>query len=172
MGMDVYGKNDTSSVGRYFRRSVWGWRPLWDYCLDQHGEIAGKVEYGHSNDGDGLDANDSILLADAIKTALENRSVDAYLAKRNKALAELERPACEYCNATGIRTDEVGLENKMPEQELEPEMAMLTGRTHGWCNGCSGEGKTDAWETNYKLNKSDIEQFMDFLFNCGGFRIC
>ena len=61
--MDVYGTNPTDKVGEYFRNNVWWWRPLWDYCLTNHGEIAGKVEYGHSNDGDGLDSHDSMKLA-------------------------------------------------------------------------------------------------------------
>ena len=52
MGMDVYGKAPTAEVGEYFRRNVWGWRPLWDMCLDLFPELTEKVEYGHSNDGD------------------------------------------------------------------------------------------------------------------------
>jgi hypothetical protein len=60
----------------------------------------------------------------------------------------------------------------MPERELSSEMASLTGRTHGFCNGCSGEGKTDAWETNYQLDLDDIKEFAEFLENCGGFEIC
>jgi len=55
MGMDVMGMNATSEKGEYFRNNVWWWRPLWDYCLNEHGDIAGQVEHGHSNDGDGLD---------------------------------------------------------------------------------------------------------------------
>ena len=30
MGMDVFGKNPTSEVGKYFRRNVWHWRRLAD----------------------------------------------------------------------------------------------------------------------------------------------
>jgi hypothetical protein len=51
-------------------------------------------------------------------------------------------------------------------------MKILTGRSHGWCNGCGGEGKKDAWETHYYLELEDLEEFADFLENSGGFRIC
>jgi hypothetical protein len=172
MGMDVYGKNAVNQTGEYFRRNVWGWRPLWDYCLDQHGELAGKVEHGHSNDGDGLDGEDSVALARLIKTAIADGSASAYIEKRNGYLAGLERPACELCEGTGIRSDQVGVENGMPDRELPDEMKMLTGRSHGFCNACSGEGKRDAWETNYFLDLDDLAEFAEFLENSGGFSIC
>lgn len=172
MGMDVYGKNATTQAGSYFRRNVWGWRPLWDYCLSMHEDLAGKVEYGHSNDGDGLDADDSVALAERLRNDVISGDAQRYIDERNRFLAEMERPTCEWCNGTGIRTDAVGIENKMPERELEPEMAILVGRTHGFCNGCRGEGKTDAWETNYYLDLDDIKEFAEFLETCGGFEIC
>lgn len=172
MGMDVYGTNAKNEVGEYFRRNVWGWRPLWDYCLDQHPEIAGLVKYGHSNDGDGLDGDLSLLLARLLKSDIKTGAASAYIENRNARLAGLERPECEFCSGTGIRADKLGVENGFPERELDPEMSMLTGRTHGWCNACRGEGKTDAWETNYRLDLDDITEFADFLENCGGFQIC
>lgn len=172
MGMDVYGKNPSSEAGEYFRRNVWGWRPLWKYVEDTHPEIAGKVEYAQSNDGDGLDAENSIKLAEALKKDIWDGVADNYIALRNSYLASLTRPDCEHCQGTGIRTDAVGVENGMPERELEPDMASLVGRTKGWCNGCSGEGKKDAWETNYYLDIEDIQQFSDFLEASGGFEIC
>lgn len=171
MGMDVYGKNATAEVGNYFRRSVWGWRPLWEYCVDTF-EIAGKVKDGQTNSGYGLNAKDSVKLAEQMRQAISNGSAQDYIDERNARLAELERPTCEYCAGTGIRTDEVGTQMGMPERELSPEMASLTGRTHGFCNGCSGEGKKDAWETNYHLDIDDIKEFAEFLENSGGFEIC
>jgi len=172
MGMDVYGKNPANEVGGYFRRNVWGWHPLWEYVENCHPDLASKVEHAHSNDGDGLDADDSVQLAVCLRADLERGDAQRYIDERNKYLADLERPACEYCGGTGIRSDAVGVENKMSERELETEMAMLVGRTHGWCNGCRGEGKRDAWETNYYLDLDDIKEFADFLDNCGGFEIC
>ena len=68
MGMDVYGKNPTIPVGEYFRRNVWGWRPLWNYCLDTF-EVSNAVE-GHYNNGDGLDESGALLLAKQIRESL------------------------------------------------------------------------------------------------------
>jgi hypothetical protein len=172
MGMDVYGKNPSSEVGTYFRRNVWGWHPLWEYVENVHPNFAEKVAHAHSNDGDGLESDDSTQLAIALRADLMRGDAQEYIDERNKYLSELERPTCEYCKGTGIRSDAVGIENKMPERELETEMAILMGRTHGFCNACRGEGKTDAWESSYSLDLDDIKEFADFLENCGGFEIC
>jgi hypothetical protein len=95
-----------------------------------------------------------------------------YIHDRNEWLAGLPRTDCELCEATGIRIDKVGEANGMPTRELAPEYVILTGRTHGFCNGCSGVGTKEAWETNYSLDTEDLEEFSDFLESCGGFEIC
>jgi hypothetical protein len=171
MGMDVYGKKPTDKVGKYFRASVWYWHPLWSFCENKFPELAGKVKHGHSNDGDGLNGEDSILLAELIKTALNNGEAKEYLDEYNKYLSELDRPDCSICEGTGIRTDAIGVESGWPEKELSPEIAILTGRTHGSCNACAGEGKRDAWESNYPFDLELLAEFAEFLANCGGFKI-
>ncbi len=111
-------------------------------------------------------------MARLIKTAIADGSASAYIEKRNAYLAGLERPACDLCAGTGIRSDEVGVEHGMPDRELPIEMKLLTGRSHGFCNACSGEGKTDDWATHYFLDLDDLIEFSDFLENSGGFSIC
>lgn len=171
MGMDVIGKNQNSEVGSYFRRNVWGWRPLWGYVADIHGDLAEKVEYAGSNDGDGLNGEDSRELARRLREDLASGAVDRYIYIRNEKLASLPRVACDHCGATGIRNDEVGRQHGMPERELEPEVKVATGRSHGYCNGCSGYGDSPAWETHYWLDRQDIEDFAGFLEECDGFEI-
>ncbi len=170
MGMDVYGTKPNNETGEYFRRNVWGWRPLWDYCIDTF-EIVSDVN-GHDNSGDGLNAENSRKLAEQMKADIASGAAQDYITARNHKLASLERLTCEWCDGTGIRTDEVGMFQDMPTRELSPEMAMLTGRTHGFCNGCSGEGKKDNWETNYHLDLEDIKEFAEFIENSGGLKIC
>lgn len=172
MGMDVYGKNPKSEMGEYFRRNVWGWHPLWEYVENTHPEIAALVKYGHSNDGDGLGSRDSEKLSELLLSEYESGFVFQYVQERNKALSELPLEDCEICNATGIRDDSVGISNGFPEKELTPEVQAVTGRTKGYCNGCSGVGKTEAWATNYDLEPDDVKEFALFLRDSGGFEIC
>lgn len=171
MGMDVYGKNPKNDVGSYFRRNVWGWRPLWDYCVYNYNDLVGEVS-GHTNDGDGLGNEGSLELARRIKEDLVSGKAQEYIDQRNKAVSELPKETCELCKGTGIRTDNVGVENGMPDRELEPELAIITGRTKGWCNGCGGEGEKESFATWYSLDLMDLSEFAEFLENSGGFEIC
>ena len=75
MGMDVYGIDPINAFGKIFRRNIWSWHPLWNYIQNEYPEIASKVKYGHSNDGDGLNREDSILLHDLILKDLSNSKI-------------------------------------------------------------------------------------------------
>jgi hypothetical protein len=157
MGMDVYGRAPTTETGTYFRRNVWGWHPLWNYVEDQHPDLASKVGYGHTNDGDGLGAEDSLTLANRLRTDVNTGRAGAYIDQRDAALADLPREDCKYCNATGTRTDAVGQEQGMVER--------------GWCNGCDGTGTREPIERAYQLEIDDLREFAGFLEYCGGFSI-
>jgi hypothetical protein len=172
MGMDVIGLSATSEKGEYFRNNVWWWRPLWDYCLNEHDDIAGQVEHGHSNDGDGLDAEDSRILGLRLMEDIKAGRVDEYKTNYDLVLSELERVPCQLCNETGIRTDAVGIDHKMHEKALDEVNAIILGRTHGTCNGCNGYGTQAHFATNYPFDVDNVREFAEFLIDCGGFQIC
>lgn len=175
MGMDIYGQSPTTDKGHYFRNNVWWWRPLADYILSQHGEIATKgcdPEYWHSNDGEGLDAETALELAKALRHDLETGVTAEYERKHREHLANLPRETCHLCEGTGIRTDAVGVAHGMPNKELSPEVQILTGRTHGWCNACDGVGTRESFLANYPFSVDNVAEFCDFLEGCGGFSIC
>ncbi len=171
MGMDVYGKNPATEKGSYFRRNVWGWRPLWQYVEDTHPEIASLVKYAQSNDGDGLNKAKSLQLAKLLNEDVISGKAKEYVQQRNEYLANLPLLDCELCEATGIRSDKVGVDNGMPTKELSAEQAIVLGRTHGTCNACNATGKKEDWATSYYLDESDVAEFAEFLEHCGGFEI-
>jgi hypothetical protein len=171
MGMDVFGKAPRSTTGEYFRRNVWGWRPLWQYVQESHGDIVANVD-GDTNSGDGLGDEASVRLGKAILFDVDNGSAHVYVSLREDYLKNLEREQCTICNGTGIRTDAVGVEMKQPERVLDPTQQIVLGREKGWCNGCDGAGDKEPWETNYGLDLDDIIEFAEFLLDCGGFEIC
>ncbi|WP_145980684.1 hypothetical protein [Magnetospirillum sp. ME-1] len=70
MGMDVDGENPTSERGEYFRNNIWWWHPLWDFCEYIAPDLIPETNLGHTNDGWGLNARDSISLADRIDQAI------------------------------------------------------------------------------------------------------
>jgi DnaJ-class molecular chaperone len=172
MGMDVFGKNPKNEKGEYFRNNVWWWRPLADFVCNNYEDIAQHCEHWHSNDGDGLDAEKSQELGERILADVAIGIVAEYEKSYNAYLATLERRKCELCNGTGIRTDELGVKNGQPTKELSAEVAILVGRTHGYCNACSGIGTREDWAMSYPFNTQNVQNFAEFLVNCGGFKIC
>lgn len=171
--MDVMGNNPISEKGEYFRNNVWWWRPLWNYCLDLDPTLEERVPNGHYNDGDGLKTDEECkALANLLLDSISNGFADRYINERNEMISLLDWDECKWCEGTGIRTDEVGVESGMPSKALAEDKAIMYGRTHGWCNGCSGYGKTEPWESHYPLNKENMVEFAEFLADCGGFSIC
>jgi len=156
MGMDVFGKKPKSQKGEYFRNNVWWWHPLWDYCCSVDQTLEEKVPHGHSNDGDGLNAEDSRQLAfklqEEIKTGRALEYVNAYEAAR----LALPKEDCTYCDENG--------ERQWQQQNGESYNKI--------CNVCSGTKKVDPWESSYPINLDNIKEFTEFLLDCGGFQIC
>lgn len=157
MGMDVYGKNPENETGRYFRASVWGWHPLAEYLVEVAPDLMAKVTYLHSNDGDGLDGDDSVTLATALHQALTSGHTAAYVEARDEAIAALPRPTCQFCEGTGTRSDEVGVR--------------LGYADRNWCNACDGKGDTLPWQASYSLNAAFVREFAAFARRSGGFEI-
>lgn len=158
MGMDVRGKKPTSEVGRYFRNSVWWWHPLWEYCEVVAGDLTRKVQYGHSNDGDGLGASDSAALAKALKESIASGRCERYFLALTAVLDALPREQCKICCGTGKRDDDLGRECRRADP----------GYT---CNGCDGKGTTEPHASLYRTEVDNVREFADFLADCGGFEI-
>lgn len=149
MGMDVYGKNATSEKGQYFRNNCWWWRPLWNYCQSVS-YVAQQVEYGQSNDGDGLNAEDAVLLAETLQAEIDSGRCLQYEQEYRDHLAALPDEECNLCNGTGTRTDAI---------------------VQGKCNGCEGKGSRRPWQTHYPFEVENVREFAEFLRDSGGFEI-
>ena len=121
--------------------------------------------------GDGLDAEKSKELARLLREDLKSGMAENYVQTRNKALSELPFEICELCEGTGIRKEEVGKNAGFPDKELDPDVQVIVGRQKGYCNACNSMGKREHFATNYFLDVEDIEQFAEFLEDCGGFEI-
>lgn len=148
MGMDVYGKKPTSDVGAYFRRNVWGWHPLAELVCALAPALAGKCRDWHTNEGFGLDAQDSTKLAAVLRAKLTDGTVAARVARRDARLAALPDETCRSCNGTGRRSDR--------------------GETCRNCNGTGKQRPSPAW---YGVTVADVEAFASFVASSGGFEI-
>lgn len=179
MGMDVFGKAPSAAVGEYFRRNVWGWRPLATAITELAPEIAARCTHWQSNDGDGLDSGDAVALADALQAALDDGRVQALIEIRDAMVRALPNETCRLCAGSGKREDTVGVQAGQPTRVCEAVTVVLhvehphprAGQV-GWCNGCDGRGWNPNFERNYGLDADDVREFITFARASGGFEIC
>jgi hypothetical protein len=123
MGMDVLGHTPTC-----FRRSVWVWHPLAEYVCEVAPDITAACEYWHSNDGDGLDMEASLRLADALEAEISSGRTERYAILRRSRLEQLPNEPCSICEGTGTRK---------PPPEVGAGDLLNSGVK---CNGCAGNG--------------------------------
>lgn len=171
MGMDVYGKNPTTEAGGYFRNNVWWWRPLAEYACAIAPTLTRKCKYWQSNDGAGLNAKDSIALAAKLREEIATGRAKQYSDDRAAKTAAIPRRPCPYCDAIGVRTDSVGIDNGFDQRVIDSPGHPRHGQK-GWCNGCDGLGTKESSEAMYPFSVENVEEFARFLEGCGGFKIC
>jgi hypothetical protein len=158
MGMDVYGKKPKSEKGKYFRNNVWWWRPLAEYVQEVAPMPTAKCRYWHSNDGAGLNGPDSATLANRLQEEIDSGRCREYAEARERALAGLPDVDCDLCGGTGT-------------YKPAPECGAGDAITGIKCNVCEGRGKVRPWSTNYAFSLENVESFVEFLRDCGGFEI-
>ena len=101
MGMDVYGRKPTAPEGEYFRRNIWCWRPLADFCLNVAPKESRPCKDWHTNDGYGLNAKQALRLAQRLDEFIRDGSAAQYIARRDAELAALPENTCSRCQGTG-----------------------------------------------------------------------
>ena len=92
MGMDVIGQNPVSPDGQMFLNTVWQWAPLAAFCQVIAPDETKSCRHWQSNDGDGLNAEESLQLADRLTLALADGSAEDWaLALRDRYDYQLDR---------------------------------------------------------------------------------
>ncbi len=147
--------------GSYFRNNVWWWRPLWDFvCVVADDILTQKdKENGHSNSGHIIDEEKSLAIAKILEDLLKNGEVREYEEAYNEHMDSLPLEDCEYCKGTGMRSWEDGDKD---------------------CNVCNTEytkdegipvGKVKQFQTSYPFDVQNVEEFVRFCKQSGGFQI-
>lgn len=165
MGTTIHGLSPKHAVGAEFGRNVWGWKPMMDYISEKHPKFEKFFEKNRLTE---LQAS---KIADALFADIASGVAKQYTDGFEQHQAHLEEVKCEICEGTGIRTDEIGMEKGMPLVTLSPDLAAKYRRLVGWCNGCFGKGTRKPLESAYYLELVDIQEFAEFLKNCGGAKI-
>ena len=96
MGMDLVGMNAKSASGEYTRYNMWRWTALAAMCCEIAPAETEPCQSWFINDGYGLEAVQSELLAKRLEQALVDGSIDPYLVELRSF------PHCYYVNKKDI----------------------------------------------------------------------
>lgn len=106
------------------------------------------------NGGDKISATKSLKIAKHLQKIVDDGSADKYEKEYTKHLKEMPDIDCYLCEGTGKR-------KKAPQG----------GAGTIKCNGCKGTGKTEPWAKSYPFSVENLQEFIDFSKESGGFRI-
>jgi hypothetical protein len=143
--MDLFGRAPRSETGEHFHNYVWAWRSLADYCNLIAPDICRACGDWYVNDGSGLEDANAVALARVLNEQIRTGQTLAYEKLYMRQLQAAPVP-CRICVGKGGG-----------DQTPAPTCFM--------CNG------TGLFAVNL-FYTDNVEQFVEFLNDCGGFSIC
>jgi hypothetical protein len=161
MGMEIYGSRPKNKCGEsFFGMNVGGWRPLATYACEVAPELTAKCKHWYTNDFDGLNGEDSVLLADLLQKEIDSGRAEKYVRLRQSELELTPSEPCWQCEGTGTRKPTPGRGAGDPTND-----GIV-------CNSCNGAGYDRRWIDSDSFSVESLQQFVYFLRYCGGFQIC
>jgi len=164
--LDAKMEFEDSNPGIYFRRSVWGWRPLWE-CVYRFTDALTEDDYhsGCYNDGHLIPRDVAVQIATDLTAALEAGKITSYLKERAERVKAIPDRTCERCDGSGHESPRLEvLEGKAMQSlfRLVPEP----------CLSCRGAGTHPSFDSMYSMEERCVEEFRTFCEESGGFSIC
>lgn len=159
MGMDVYGIQPKNKKGEYFRAAIWAWGPIYNimcYACEIYSLCdARTLELMCSNDGAGLDnQEDCNRLADAMSDILNDP----------RTLEE---------HGLQVSGDGTGKETtySYPIKGDSFVCHLPTSRLLSYKEAKKLNYPLDDLISSSHTNREHVEEFIEFLRNCGGFQV-
>ena len=87
--------------GEYFRNNIWWWGPLARFICEHAKEEAEPCEHWFTNDGDGLNAEQAVALADRLDELLADGTVDEHAKYMGSFSVENVQKFSEFARASG-----------------------------------------------------------------------
>jgi hypothetical protein len=159
MGMYVDGKKPVSETGKHFYNNTWWWLPLADYVRQIAPEIASrcKIRRSSANDEQNANAKDSKALATILQAEIDSgRTAQSAIAHQELQEAMPDVHCCK-CDGTGFFKNVLGF------GAGDPNNGGIK------CNCCEGTGKHRPWETRFHFSAENVQNFVNFLRDSGGF---
>lgn len=156
MGFDLYGLNPKNENGEYFHRTVWGWRPIWEFAYLSSGILLSSKEYREGCWNNGLRISEDVAkkLGEKLLNMIASGFASKIIHARNNELATLPLKECSNCRGYGQRANRLIYQTEVTV-----------------CGVCNGAGKIRDSRTKYPLSIGDLRDFAEFAIASGGFEI-
>ena len=100
MGYDIYGKKPIAPEGEYYRSNIWYWPPFVAMCRRLAPRESKGCRGWELNEGDGLNAEDALRLANRLDELLADGTIAAYIEDTGEPpVTELQRSALKFIRA-------------------------------------------------------------------------
>ena len=160
-------KYEDVNPGAYFRNNVWWWRPLWDFVCDNCQDILTEKDMngGCYNDNHIISRRkaeaiairlEDVIESDETKMWIKEHENNMEIAKRNNKQMEAELEELKQIVVAETGNPDV-YPNIYPDKFKKKHEEIY--------------GKRD-WRGSYPFAKDNVERFIKFARQSGGFSIC
>ena len=161
MGFDLYGQEPKNKFGEYFRQNVWGWRPIWEYVCTHHADSLDQktLEMGNYNEGHIVSKQQATTLANKIHVDLQDGTVSDFV----KMVEDSVKKAKEHNKFIDKQmNDLLAKHNVKAACDLEPKHKEEWDKIYA----------EHDWADSYPFAVDNLESFIKFCRESGGFEIC
>jgi|TARA_R110000824_G_scaffold206477_2_gene391549 hypothetical protein len=163
---------EDENPGIYFRNNNWWWRPLWGYIVENCEGILSKkeIESGGFNDGSEIPAYKVDEIVDVLEKLIEKKQHIIYEEKYKKDQSKLAKEKCTCCEGIGAISNKGEIAVEIIQDALNSKIKDKTLMKE--CHVCNGTGERENWGKSYPFDAENLENFVKFLGQSGGIRIC
>lgn len=158
-------KFEETNKGVYFRNNVWWWRPLANFIFEETKCVEeNEKDNWHFNDGHLVNEETANMIAQQLKYLIKSGRVDEYCVYHSKKVKEAKKHNKKlevlFNDLKKKVIKKTGINNIAPRDYPKEEKEM-------WDNIYSQRQPVE----NYPFSKKNVEEFIEFAENSGGFRI-
>ena len=157
---------EDKNAGVYFRNNCWWWRPLADFMI-AHCDWLTQEQQKHLHDNSGFEfsEHEAVTIADTLQ-----KMVDAGTAKAREEENKKEMAVAEEWNK-GINAQQGELEKEVKKETGDDKLVPYDYPEPFKKKWDDLQKQTDR-KAHYPFAEANIKEFICFLRECGGFKVC
>lgn len=158
---------EAENVGYYFRNNVWWWRPIADLIIGLNEDWLTEEQKERLHDNSGFEFSEEEAMK--IKLSLEKVINNGWLKKAEIAWKKKAKKAEEWNKGIALEMEE--LKKQAIKETAKTDIAPKDYPPHlklKWNKLWESEDRN----SSYPVSVENTKNFVSFLSECGGFKIC